>query len=603
MELPQITYGPVQTSSQTTEKPYAAFRQMSEELAKGLQNYGMEVIRTQGQEAAVRLASDLTDLKTRLLSAPSMSADKVREGFGGESPRGVKLTEKQFDIATGQMVEVDRPEIPTWEVAGALFHHQAKKLAQQAAEGIGAEGWRSEFLWKAEEHIDAQRADLLKDELRMMHADLRNRTLASVDSAVTAGSFPLAASVVEGATVLSEGEKETLLGKIAHARESQPFVQQLVAGVTSEEERVQALKMVDDLIAGREVSSVPVREREALATGLRARVKQYDLEQKREDKDIFKEADAAARNSINDYRLRHPGQAIPFSLLPKVGTVSPEAFEHFTNLFLSSLQKEQKQESDLSVYHFLNSVAQDEPSLFKDDRIPFRGKSVSLLSFMGALSPADFKHFSDKQVALRTGNEQALNDLFITPMQEVTRLLVENGYDPKTTNVQKQKEMGHIQRVVEHELAKAIRDKNGKLQVDERDTIIRNTVARELPIVRKWWVTKGPEAVTLGVPPEMVVAFQSLARAQGGKELSADSVKRTYEVYQRFETGIATAWRSYTRQPLQAQDAANILAIIMSKQKDIDARLTSAGKLGKTDAENDPLRAGLAVGYYFRKAQ
>lgn len=215
MKLPDIEYGPVQTASAAPAAVGEAAQRTASVFAAGFTALGQEMIKTQAQKASVDLHTGLARLEEDLTKSRYISAADVRQRLGPDFdslPPAVRsqLTRRVQDPSTGDTVEVDREDVPTWLVAGAIYRKEAKELARSASQNISAPGWQAEFEASASKDIAERQGKFALVQAHAMVEDQKLDQIATVDQLVRLKAYDRALSDVESSKALTPGEKAKL---------------------------------------------------------------------------------------------------------------------------------------------------------------------------------------------------------------------------------------------------------------------------------------------------------------------------------------------------------------------------------------------------------
>jgi hypothetical protein len=264
VKLPDIEYStPVQRSSGDLPRLDEAQRRAAAVVAEGLTRYGMELVKTETQAASADLAAGLADLEVQLTSRRYVSTKDLRDALGADfdslPPELKARTRTQaFDINAGAMVDVDRDDIPVWEVAGAIYDARAKRLLDTASRRIASSGWRSEFQAQAQDEVFARKVKLAQHQMQAMNADLRARQASVIETFTRAGDFGKASAAIASSDLFTPAEKEELEGKVEHARQLQPLEDRLLLGVSSPKDVRSARQLIRALEGGSVAVPPPV---------------------------------------------------------------------------------------------------------------------------------------------------------------------------------------------------------------------------------------------------------------------------------------------------------------------------------------------------------
>ena len=225
MKIPDIDYAtPVQQSSGAIAQVDQARRQSLDVISAGFQALGQEMIKSQSQKAAADVEEGMAQLEADLNSKRYVSAQEVRDKLGNDFqqlPSNVReqLTKKTIDPSTGREVTLDREDVPTWVVAGALYDKRSKDLVRAASEQITAPGWQAEFQRAALEDVTKRKASFNSAQMHAMLADQKQVQAATVDQLVRLGSFEQALATIDRSEAFHPGEKAQLVESVLAAKQ------------------------------------------------------------------------------------------------------------------------------------------------------------------------------------------------------------------------------------------------------------------------------------------------------------------------------------------------------------------------------------------------
>lgn len=324
VKLPEIEYGPVQTVSQELPRLDAAQRRAAGVISEGLTRYGMELVKVESQAAAADLAEGLATIEGDLTSRRYVSTKELRDALGGDLgslPPGLRerVTQKALDINTGEMVEADRDDIPTWEVAGVLFDRRAKQLLDTASQRVSAQGWRSEFQAKAQEELASRKLRLAGQQAQAMHADLEDRQEAHIAQLSRLRQWDDAIAAIDRSAIFGVGKKAQLTETVL--KQKQAWDEQEGAIAASEEAFAEGVangsKVVDEtkawarLDAAAAERELPASSRRSARELLRQRINDFDESRKAEVSRVFAVALQAFQAPDANGRPRNTVAVIP----------------------------------------------------------------------------------------------------------------------------------------------------------------------------------------------------------------------------------------------------------------------------------------------------
>jgi hypothetical protein len=550
MELPQMIYGPVESSAGAGPLVGRAAKQLGDTVSGGLYSLSNELVKAQSEDAALQLTTRLNNLKQQLAAREYVTADEARSALGDAAPPGVKLTEQHIDPDTGTLAERDRDMIPTYELAEPIFREQSRRIIAESSQAIGSSGWRAQFQDQAQLFAEKERERVALTSIAMMRHDLKLRAANTLDGYVTAGAFKEAYGFLSRTDALEPGEKEKALYAVEKQEELYPFRIAILDGISTPEEKARTLELVG-ILKGDGLEKIPPQEKAVLAATLRAQVEHYD---RATTVDQFKAADDAAQNAIVGFMIRNPKAPIPFKTLePFIGKVSPSKLEHLLGLVKSTQQAAGAVETDPAVYqHISNSITSDMEG-FKNDQILVGGQRLPLLSFSGRLSKEHLIHFINLQRTVKENGAAAARG-FIDDKQLVDGVLVGNfKYDLKTTDENKLGEIGFLRIQADLALTRAQAGSTTPLKAEDRLNIVRSTIASHVQTKGKTWgiipfTGGGPEVKAVGVDPAWFAVWSG-QRKRLGLDVTPAHAKEVFEHYSQFEAGFSSAWMAQTGKP------------------------------------------------------
>jgi hypothetical protein len=610
MKLPEIEYqAPVETTSDDVRRLDEEQRRSFGIIAEGMQRYSAELVKTENQQASADLAEGLATIETDLVANRYVTTEEVRQAFGGEIPAELKekVVGKGVDPA-GEPHEFDRDDIPTWEVAGALYDRRAQQLLEVASRRIGMPGWRSEFATAAKTEIAARKMRVARMQTQAMDADLRARQDTVVETFVRAREFDKAAAAIASSRLYSPAEKEAREGAIEHARQLQPLEDRLLVGVQSTDDVLEVGKLVGRLESGEGLERLEDKERSKWKLTLEGLVSEYERRTADAAANQFRAADEDLKNRVFGAWVKGRGGALSFSLLSGAhGNVSADAYAAAAK-FIESTQKREERKTSAAKYIELNLLARNDPAAFV---------ARNLLLDANDLSAMHLQHFSDLQRTISTGGAGGRQG-FVGAQEELTRVLREFGFgldaggkplDNK--NQAELKRLALIHTVVDEELERATLAKGGPLEIRERNALIREVAAREMRLSAANAGSNGRVRAGLDradarlellfsggdeeVPDEFLNAVRqsSIRRAEGAE---GSALRRTWRGYKAAEENIFAAWDAEGgKRALTPEVALEVFDIVETQGAAIRAALEKHGK--SVDARNI---ARVAVRGYLR---
>jgi hypothetical protein len=546
----------------------------------------MELVKTEAQEASADLVTGLAGLEADLMSRRYVSTQELRDALGADfdamAPELKARTRTQaFDIPSGQMVDVDRDDIPVWEVAGAIYDARSKRLLEGASKRIGSSGWRSDFQAKAKEDIAVRGLRIESVQARARHEDLKARQLSAVEKFSRGGEFGVANATISSSDLFTPAEKEKLEGQVEHARQMQPLEDRLLLGVSSTADVVEAGKLIGRLESGEGVDRLEDVERIVWKRRLEAEVKSFEHESKEAFANRFRAADEKAWNDILGAYRNAKGRPLPMNLVPPPGQVSASAQKALID-FVEKTRAGGEVKTDLRLYAELTRMAGTDPVAFKQ---------ADLAQYLGRLSVPHFTHFADLQRTLKAGDDVKYQG-FVGAQEETNRHLLGAGFHVSGKEAEDDAAaVGHIHSIVNTQLFRETMRLRRELSLDERDPIIARVVARE--VKAKGWL-RGPRVESLGIDPGYVTPLRGAAAALGRKQ-DGDALKKLQGEYLAVEPVIEGAWRKRSPKPLRPEQAVLVYTVMRRDQAKIDAALQAQGK-----PVDETFRAMLAVDWILR---
>lgn len=588
MKLPDIEYAPVQESSSAYARVDQAQRQAIGTISAGLDAFGREQVRTQAQKAHADFQAGLADLEAGIERTPYLSTKQVRDALGGSldglDPDTQKaLTQKGLDVRTGDVVDVDRNDIPMWSVAGAIYEKRAKDLMKSTSSGMTVgSGWQSEFEAAANEDITARKARLAQGQLRSMLADQRKAQGETIESFVRAGNWGAAQNVIATSRAFEPAEKEQLVGQVELEQQRRPFESFALKGVRSTGDVLEAGKLIQQLETGDGLERMEEKERAEKKRELERLVGGFEREQAYAADHAFDVQDAAAQNAIVDALVQAKGRPLSFAIIPPRGEASSKMREHLFRIVEGTQKDPAGPKTDLAVYAKLNGLA-------RGDAKAFIGHDLLQYVADGKLSQQDFRHFSDLQRTLKEEDPgSAKYTSFFGPQEETNTRLVFHGLHVTGKDAEDDAvAVGYVQREVNRALFNATRAKAGKgsaapLTPAEQTAIVAPLVDR-LVAAKAW----NAEAKGSGIDVEYSAAVRD-STARRGKGSDPEAQKRTFVEYQAWEVDISSGWeRRSGGRTLTPREALEVFDLIQAQGSQIKAALEKSGKPSTSTAIAD----------------
>jgi hypothetical protein len=622
-KLPDIEYAVVTQGPPNPMQAFGAVAQGIEALdavtSRAAASYADELAKTQVSEASLLVEQGLADTEQKL-QKPYLTPEEVKSAF----PNGVPP-----EIATilGRYEGAGDAAVPTHEVGSAIHAEVGKQLTAQATPRVYNPARRAEFERRlaaetlhrnvrVSQAMMAQGAEVNAARSLAVWEQTLNALPAATDAASSAAWAKLR-NDISSSGLIPPAKKLELVAKVDEAKAARPVYDAIQSN------NPEALRSALVAIESPEASAaIPVAHRASYKRMLIGALDGIERDQEQAEAKRVKLAADAATNGVLALRQRAlAGERVTpaqwYAALPPVGSVPPQTLEHLQGMVADAMKpKESQVKTDLGTWALVQNSRVTYPDEWSRGVVVLPdGKKTTILGLhaSGGLSLGDSQRLLAEQAEAFAKPDTARPDaLQKSDQNEIDRLL-EGSYkynlqkkageyiDSKSGNI-----AGWMYKVVESELATAAKKKpGGRLEVDERNAIIRKTLARE--IRQEPGRIYGTNQVVPGValPPEFDAAYHSLPLMPGRTVSHADMVK-TYENFtKRYEFGADEVWKSATGgQPLRARDAAYISVLVETQKADIDAELKRAGKFVEgNDAANDSMRAGLAALRYYRSGQ
>ena len=547
MKLPDIDYAaPVQSNVDDIARVGRAGQRAFGVLEEGLTRYGQAMVKQESEEASADLMTRLSAIDQDLISRRYVTKDELRQEFGPDL--------EGMDPVVRQRVTEGRDEIPTYEVAGAIFDKRAKEALGAASQRVSMSGWRSEFQAAAQADILQRKNRLALLQTKAMDADLRARKEATIAEFARAGAYSFAIGAAQDSTVHSPEEREKMVAFVERARQEQPLEERALMGVESTQDVLEAGRLIQRLESGDGFDRLDTKERTEWKRRLEADVKHFESLSKAAVEHKFAASDEEARNALLTAYMNRGGAPLSMKLAPRPGTVSADTLQWGIRLIESTRPGAKEQETDLPTYSKLTQLAGSNPQAFKN---------ADLSPYFEKLSVPDAKHFLDLQRTLKEkGPLDPQYTSFVGPQEEVNRRLIADGYHVtgKQGDVEKDGQaVGYVQREVNMALwhatqAKAGAGRGSSLDLDERDAVIAKayaTAVSDMTRVKQGKGVGGAMAraetrmeLQLGggpeVPDEYLGPLRQVAAKRGGTDVG--SLEKTWTGYQAAAPGIMESW-------------------------------------------------------------
>lgn len=272
MRLPALDYGgTIERSSQVVGAPYEAAAGLSKAVADGLAAYSMELIKTQQQEAGLRVKEGLQAAENVIKSRPYVSAQEIRDTLGDQIPDHIR---QRLTDAEGKDVE----QIPTAFVAGALYDHQARKLVGEAAKSIDGQGWQTHFKENIGAFVLDRQQTMAQYQLQALDGYLQQTQRQQVERAINARDFEGALGLLHGTpeqpAALPPAERQKWRDAVESARQEAPALDAL-SSTKFAEIQAQANRLRTDKAA---MAAIPEDKRRTLVHALDTRAATFEAQ-------------------------------------------------------------------------------------------------------------------------------------------------------------------------------------------------------------------------------------------------------------------------------------------------------------------------------------
>lgn len=233
MKIPGINYGgPVPSTLGAIQVVDDAQRRAAAQISQGLDALGQEMVRTQSEQAAVRLQTGLKELETEIASTPYMSAEQVRERLGPDFESLRPEVRQELTRTAPDGTTVDRQDVPTWMVAGALYQRRARELQTDAAQSISFPGHRSEFERKAQLEVADGQHRMVVTAAKAAIDDQKATQKATVAQLVRLKAYDQALEAVNTSKAWEPGEKAQLVESVLAQKQADEEIEVPLAAAT-----------------------------------------------------------------------------------------------------------------------------------------------------------------------------------------------------------------------------------------------------------------------------------------------------------------------------------------------------------------------------------
>lgn len=589
--LPQIDYSArVQDSTGAKLRESEAERRAFKTVEAGMAAFSEARTTAQRNKADAALAQSLSEITADLDSRETVDTEYVRKKLGSLDSLPPELraevTERALNINTGETQEIDKKDIPTYLVAGAVFDAQSRAAVEAAAQNVSSAGWAQDFKTQAAKTLLAHKMKIRERALNQGLDYIKESDTKSALELANAGQPERARELVGKSRGMAPAYKVKLSEQIDKIEQVRPVYEAL-----QRNDYGSMAEFIGKLNDPKEFTSLEPQERAAFSDRLKAEVKNFQEAAKKEKDDSlqrnaaeFVDPTTGRRMGWNPIFEKIRAKApVSYADIPPPGTIKPDEQKQMID-YVDNARKGVEPKTDLKLYASLSDLARNEPEKFA---------ALPLTSLVNRLSPTDFKHFVDLQT--KPPGAAAFDD-FLTTDEAINSKLSspEVGFDLKAAkdDPENAEKVGHVKSLIQHELAAL----GHRASVTERDDIIDRVVKSEITVKRHWYKGDERKVATLGVPPKYVVALRRVA-SDLGFGLSAEGLAETYKDFAFYEDGITQAWGPLAgpKKRLTPDLALGVYGYLKARWGDIDAELRRAGKLtGKNEIDNTN-RTALAV--------
>lgn len=577
-QLPNVEYSGVQDITDAQAPVDAARNRMFSTFEQGLSAYGQEMIKSQHNQAQADLAVGLEKVRDTIERNKTVSAQFVRDQLGAnfdslDPAIKSQLTKTQLNPQTGEQEQVDRDDVPTWAVAGALYDAQAKQVLHDASQRISVGGWQAGFQEAAQGEIQSAKARIAEKQTRDMHEYFQATDTQSALSLAWAGQSDEAKAVVGRSATMDGAHRANVVNTIDKIDQTKPIYD----AIRSSDYGSMA-ELVGQLNDPAKFTKLDPQERTAFSERLKSEINNFQNKYSKAKDDQLKAAGEAGWNTI--LGKERDGMPVSYSDIPMPGTIHAEAQKEMIK-YVDTLNKGEKPETDWTTYAGLLEVSKD--------RAKF--SNVNLLSYRNDLADSEFKQLLEIQQSMKgKGNPDAYDKFQGTEQAIEYRMKSGYGIDPKSKDSDDQEKVGYLKTTIQHDLSAAQAAKHGEpLSLEERDSVIDKTLAQEVNTQKGFW----SDSQTLptsqaGIPATVATTFRRAVTAldpygMRNPDKRVDTLKKQYVDYQEQEPGIERAWQIQHGSNVSPDDAVRSWYYLRQNQPRLEGQLRATG--GWTDDE------------------
>lgn len=576
-KLPELETAPVSTEgSSAIGQVNAARRATFGTIEQGLLVMGQELVKSQMQRATADVSKGLNDIELDLEANRTFSTKQVRDSLGAAyeslSPAvRSQLTKKVLDPQTGEMVEQDRDDIPSWLVAGPIFDERAKKILSDTSQQFSSQGWAAEFQDKAQQEILQRKLKIGQKQVKEFHDYVMEKDTESAIDLANTGNFSAARAVAQGSRSMDLDHKEKLLSHIDKIEEVLPVYEAL-----RRQDFGQMAQYVGQLNDPKYFTKLSPQERTAFSDRLKAEINHFDIAAKKALEDRLKAVAEAGWNGI--FTKERAGVPVSYKDIPAPGTIHADSQKAMIE-YVDKLNKGEKPETDWGLYAGLLDLSKD--------KVKFA--NVDLLKYRNRLADSEFKQLLEMQLGLKGKSpDPDAYDTFQTTDEAINYRLRGYGYDPGARNdAETAKKVGFFKTIVQHELADEQRANGGKkLNVETRDAVIDRVLAREIDPKAGFFDSTSVPAMKAGVPASVAASFRAAVQAldpQGmtTKDGKVKTLQSQYKDFSFYSPQIERAWQVQAGGVPLPADTVKAWYRLKSRWGQLEGRLRATG--GWTD--------------------
>ncbi len=572
-KLPELDSTPVSTAGSAAVGMIAEARRSALDVfEKGFTMVGQELVKSQMGRAMADVSRGLNEIELDLDSHKTFTTQEVRDRLGtayDSLPAGVRsqLTRRGLDLQTGQAVDANREDIPSWVVAGPIYQERSRKVLHDAAQGISSEGWAAEFQDKAAQEVLARQVRLGEKQLKDFADYSREADTSSALELANTGSYGQARAMVEGSRTMDLDYKKKVLDHVDKIEQVAPVFEAL-----RRNDYGKMAEYVGKLNDPAEFTKLSPQERTAFSDRLQAEIKQFDVAAQRELEAKVKAVAEEGWNRIFEKeRARMP---VSYADIPPPGTIHAEAQKEMI-AYVDKLNRGEKPETDWGVYAGLLQVARD----------PKKFAQVDLMAYRNRLADPEFKSLLDAQLGLHGRGNPDAYDTFQTTDEAINFRLRGYGIDESRAKYSSDvaQKVGMLKTVVQHELADEQRANGGKpLDVKTRDAVIDRVLGREIDPKAGFFDSTSLPALKAGVPASVASSFRSAVQAldpagMARKEGRVKALRDQYQDFAFYSPQIERAWQVQRGTYAQPDDAVRVWYHLKSRWGELEARLRATG--------------------------